>query len=203
MEATKAAARSILAEGPGRPDGARIVDGPLTLSGSSELLGGTQRLGDALRLAADALDPVRGYVAVQAFLPRTSPAADDLEALQGLAEHAFGRPASFGWGPRFLHSTGQYHKGGPDEGLFLQLSAATPADRDLVIPSPSETDGATTFGRLIAAQAAADARVLQGLGRPMLRIDLGPDHLFGSARLAEGLRELAAARTEGASDEHR
>jgi glucose-6-phosphate isomerase len=76
-----------------------------------------------------------------------------------------GRPTTFGWAPRFLHSTGQYHKGGPRQGVFLQLVARSSAD----LPVPGRE---FTFGELIAAQAAGDAKVLADLGRPVLTLTL-------------------------------
>jgi glucose-6-phosphate isomerase len=77
-----------------------------------------------------------------------------------------GRPTTFGWGPRFLHSTGQYHKGGPAEGVFLQILERT--DVDLEIPGRP-----FTFGQLIEAQAAGDAVVLaEGHGRPVVSLTL-------------------------------
>jgi transaldolase/glucose-6-phosphate isomerase len=70
---------------------------------------------------------------------------------------------TLGFGPRFLHSTGQLHKGGPDSGVFLQLTA-DPA-RDLPIPGWD-----ATFGTLIAAQALGDLTSLQRRGRRALRL---------------------------------
>jgi glucose-6-phosphate isomerase len=72
---------------------------------------------------------------------------------------------TFGWGPRFLHSTGQYHKGGHPEGVFLQITAAHPTDVEI-------PDRPFTFGTLISAQAAGDANVLAERGRPVLRLHL-------------------------------
>ncbi|HBU41586.1 MAG TPA: glucose-6-phosphate isomerase, partial [Microbacterium sp.] len=74
-------------------------------------------------------------------------------------------PATFGWGPRFLHSTGQYHKGGPANGVFLQIVERT--DTDVEIPGRP-----FTFGQLIAAQAAGDAEVLAAHGRPVVTLTL-------------------------------
>ena len=74
-----------------------------------------------------------------------------------------GRPVTFGWGPRFLHSTGQFHKGGPAVGVFLQVTVA--AREDLRVP-----DKEFSFGQLVAAQAAGDAQVLADHGRPVLRL---------------------------------
>jgi len=89
------------------------------------------------------------------------------------------RPTTFGWGPRFLHSTGQYHKGGPPTGVFLQITA-TPYE-DLAIPGRE-----FTFGDFIKAQAGGDAQVLADHGRPVLRLHL-TDHDAGLAQLAPAL----------------
>ena len=92
-----------------------------------------------------------------------------------------GRPTTFGWGPRFLHSTGQFHKGGPATGVYLQITTA-PAR------GPRRSPGATfTFGDFIAAQAGGDAQVLADHGRPVLRLHL-TDHDAGLAQLAAVLR---------------
>ena len=91
-----------------------------------------------------------------------------------------GRPVTFGWGPRFLHSTGQFHKGGPATGVFLQvLGSGAP---DLEIP-----ERPFTFGQLIQAQAAGDASVLAGHGRPVLSLTLSDVRADGAV-----LRELTA-----------
>ena len=82
---------------------------------------------------------------------------------------------TFGWGPRFLHSTGQYHKGGPPTGVYLQITGAPHAD--LAVP-----DRPFTFGGFISAQAAGDAQVLAGHDRPVLRLHL-TDRAAGLARL--------------------
>lgn len=108
-------------------------------------------------LAAD------GYVSVQAYLDRTS--VPQAALIRNAIASATGRPTTFGWAPRFLHSTGQYHKGGPRQGVFLQLVARSSAD----LPVPGRE---FTFGELIAAQAAGDAKVLADLGRPVLTLTL-------------------------------
>lgn len=107
--------------------------------------------------------PADGYVAIQAYVNRL-----DLPQLQGLRELVAadsGRPTTFGWGPRFLHSTGQYHKGGPAQGVFLQILERT--DVDLEIPGRP-----FTFGQLIQAQAAGDAAVLADHGRPVVSLTI-------------------------------
>ncbi len=108
--------------------------------------------------------PDDGYVSIQAYVNRL-----ELPQLAGLREMVAadsGRPTTFGWGPRFLHSTGQYHKGGPPTGVFLQILEGT--DVDLEIPGRP-----FTFGQLIQAQAAGDASVLaEGHGRPVVTLTL-------------------------------
>ena len=88
-----------------------------------------------------------------------------LESLRDLLAKRSGRPVTFGWGPRFLHSTGQYHKGGPKQGVFLQLTG--------VFATDLEIEGRpVSFGGLIQAQAAGDAHVLKDNGLPVLTLRL-------------------------------
>jgi glucose-6-phosphate isomerase len=108
--------------------------------------------------------PAGGYVAIHAYVNRLE--LPQLSGLRELVAADSGRPATFGWGPRFLHSTGQYHKGGPANGVFLQILEQT--DVDLEIPGRP-----FTFGQLIQAQAAGDAAVLaDGHGRPVVTLTL-------------------------------
>jgi hypothetical protein len=102
-----------------------------------------------------------------------------LRALQaGL--HAKTRLAvTLGYGPRFLHSTGQLHKGGPDRCRFLQLVDEPAAD--LAVP-----ETAYTFGQLIRAQADGDRQALEQRGRTVVRVQLGRED-------AEGLRRVLQA----------
>jgi glucose-6-phosphate isomerase len=111
-----------------------------------------------------ALIPEGGYVAIQAYVNRL--ALPQLAGLRELVAADSRRPTTFGWGPRFLHSTGQYHKGGPANGVFVQILEQT--DVDLEIPGRP-----FTFGELIQAQAAGDAHVLaEGHGRPVVTLTL-------------------------------
>ncbi|HEX5540501.1 MAG TPA: glucose-6-phosphate isomerase [Micromonospora sp.] len=123
-----------------------------------------------------------GYLAVMAYLDRGGDAAAaQLRPLLAAATSALPageRPVTFGWGPRFLHSTGQYHKGGPQLGAYLQITGAV--DRDLPVPGRPYT-----FGELQAAQAAGDRQALIGRERPLLRLHL--------ADRAPGIRQLVAA----------
>ncbi|SBT44286.1 glucose-6-phosphate isomerase [Micromonospora auratinigra] len=121
-----------------------------------------------------------GYLAVTAYLDRSADAA--VAGLRPLLAGATGRPVTFGWGPRFLHSTGQYHKGGPRVGSFLQVTGAVTGD----LPVPGRP---YTFGELQAAQAAGDRQALAGRERPVLRLHL-TERAAGVAQLLD-----AAGRT--------
>jgi glucose-6-phosphate isomerase len=107
--------------------------------------------------------PDRGYLAVMAYLDRDGDAAAAAlrDALAGRTTH----PVTFGWGPRFLHSTGQYHKGGPQNGVFLQITGAVTAD----VPVPGRD---FTLGRLQLAQALGDLGALRQRSRPAVRLHL-------------------------------
>jgi transaldolase/glucose-6-phosphate isomerase len=106
------------------------------------------------------------YFAILAYLPPDAAIQERLQAIRARIRDATGAATTLGFGPRFLHSTGQLHKGGPDSGVFLQLTA-DPA-KDLPIPGWAES-----FGTLIAAQALGDLESLQKRGRRALRLHLG------------------------------
>jgi len=108
------------------------------------------------------------YVALCAYFPRTD-ARDAMLTQLRVACRARARNATtLGYGPRFLHSTGQLHKGGPNTGVFLQLTADAPQD----LPIPGE---AYSFATLRDAQALGDLQVLRRRGRRALRVNLGAD----------------------------
>ena len=110
----------------------------------------------------------REYVALQLFAPYES-AARAFALREWLAE-TLRVPVTVGWGPRFLHSTGQLHKGGPRTGVFVQVVA--PFELDCEIPGQH-----FTFGELLRAQANGDATVLAETGQPVLRIEATVDGL--------------------------
>ncbi|MEU6075295.1 glucose-6-phosphate isomerase [Micromonospora sp. NPDC047074] len=121
-----------------------------------------------------------GYVAVMAYLDRFADA--DAARLRPLLAEAAGRPVTFGWGPRFLHSTGQYHKGGPQVSSYLQLTGAVADD----LPVPGRP---YTFGELQAAQAAGDRQALAERERPLVRLHL-TDRSVGVAQLLDAAGAL-------------
>ncbi|HEX7484788.1 MAG TPA: bifunctional transaldolase/phosoglucose isomerase [Vicinamibacterales bacterium] len=108
------------------------------------------------------------YIGLHAYLAPTGQVVDLLRQLRERLGRETGVATTLGIGPRFLHSTGQLHKGGPNSGLFLQLTDEPGSD--LPVPGTSYT-----FGELIRAQAAGDAMALEQRGRRVLRINLGRD----------------------------
>ena len=154
-----------------------VTEDGLEVYATGDLLSGVTDLTGALDALLAAV-PERGYLAVMAYLDRGGePQAADLRRL--LAAR-LAHPVTFGWGPRFLHSTGQYHKGGPQTGAFLQVTAAV--ERDLDVPGRDYT-----FGQLQAAQAMGDLRALGERDRPVLRVHL-TDRRAGLERLLQVAR---------------
>jgi transaldolase/glucose-6-phosphate isomerase len=110
------------------------------------------------------------YVAINAYLPRNKKNTDELTRLRESILKELPTATTLGFGPRFLHSTGQLHKGGPDKGVFIQITADV--FDDIEIP----TEG-MTFGVLEKAQFLGDFEALQARKRRLIRVHLKqPDH---------------------------
>ncbi|CAN5797131.1 hypothetical protein BH20CHL5_BH20CHL5_14110 [soil metagenome] len=168
-------------------NGSLPADAPLSEEGRLRLFGdaplrlsepGADLVSDLSRHLARARP--NGYIAVQAYLAATPERDAALRDLQRLLRDRTGRAVTLGFGPRFLHSTGQLHKGGTPSGCFLQLVAQHPDD--LPIPRRRET-----FGVLIDAQALGDFASLESHDLPVLRIDLSDDPDAGLAELRTAL----------------
>ena len=178
VEAAKKAARRLLEATDASPDPAASTDGAIEVRAlGGDWLGEATTVASALDSLLAQLDPQHGYVAIMAYLDRLTDAS--LAGSRRAVATRTGRPTTFGWGPRFLHSTGQYHKGGPATGVYLQITTAP--HEDLAIPGRD-----FTFGDFITAQAGGDAQVLADHGRPVLRLHLS-DHDTGMAQLAVAL----------------
>jgi glucose-6-phosphate isomerase len=177
VESAKKAARSMLEGTPDQtpPD---FTDGSVEVRAlGGDWLGDADTLPAAIAALLAQIDGQQGYLAVMAYLDRIRNA--ELADVRNTLAHQVRRPVTFGWGPRFLHSTGQFHKGGPAEGVYLQITAEP--EQDLPVPGREYT-----FGRLIAAQSAGDATVLAEHGRPVLRLHL-TDQKAGLAAVREAL----------------
>ena len=161
VESAKVATRALI-DNPSRPAEPAFVVGDIEVRGTSSVVDGVDTLAGAISALLAQL-PSDGYVSIQAYVDRV--AYPELASLRDEVARRSKRPVTFGWGPRFLHSTGQFHKGGPAVGVFLQLIAEE--ETDLQIP-----DRPFTFGQLIRAQAAGDASVLADHGRPVLSLTL-------------------------------
>lgn len=125
----------------------------------------------------------RDYVAVQAFLPPAPGIDSALRRLAGRIEARTGRPTTYDFGPRFLHSTGQLHKGDAGGGLFLQLTSGHPEDA-AVPDAPEGGTATTTFGRMIDAQALGDREALREKGRRIARLHFEGDPQMGIHKLS-------------------
>ena len=178
VESAKVAARSML-EGTPEATPADLTDGPVEVRAlGGDWLDGASDLGAAVEALLGQLDGDTGYVAVMAYLDRIAlPGLEDVRRTLAVRTK---RPVTFGWGPRFLHSTGQFHKGGPATGVYIQITGEP--SEDLAVPGRD-----FTFGTLLAAQAAGDAQVLADHGRPVLRLHL-TDRTTGVPAVLEALR---------------
>ncbi len=124
------------------------------------------------------------YIALLAYVEETREVDRALQGLRVAIRDATGCATTTGYGPRFLHSTGQLHKGGPDSGIFIQLTAPDKVDFD--VPGAPYT-----FSILKHAQAQGDLEALLAHGRRAIRVDLGDDVLEGVLRLT-GMLGVAA-----------
>jgi glucose-6-phosphate isomerase len=157
-----------------------FTDGAIDVRGDADFIAGAADLAGLLDAVLWSL-PESGYLAIMAYLDRVGDA--DAQRLRAALAARTTHPVTFGWGPGFLHSAGQYHKGGPPTGVFLQITGALAEDVEV----PGEP---YTLGRLQLAQALGDLGALRQRGRPAVRLHLR-DRQAGIAQL------LAAASTEG------
>jgi glucose-6-phosphate isomerase len=134
------------------------------------------------RTLARFLDQARpgDYVALMAYLSETPAIDQALQAIRLKLRDRLKLATTLGYGPRFLHSTGQFHKGGPNTGLFLQLTADDAEDAAV----PGEP---YSFGVLKRAQALGDLEALREHGRRVMRFHLGDDVDGGLKALAEAI----------------
>ncbi|NLG28563.1 MAG: glucose-6-phosphate isomerase [Chloroflexi bacterium] len=186
VEAAKQQARRALAQ----YESAHHLDEPEPVleDGHFALHGAPARVSDTvatyIRRWIDENAQPGGYVAITAYVDRSPQQTAALTALRAALARRTRLATTLGFGPRFLHSTGQLHKGGPRGGLFLQI---TRDDADHDLPIPGEV---YTFGVLKRAQALGDLAALRAAGRTVLRIHLKGDGTDGIVGLAEILAAI-------------
>jgi hypothetical protein len=129
----------------------------------------------------------RDYIALLAYMRRTDAIHDVLTSFRVQLREHMHIATTLGYGPRYLHSTGQLHKDGPNSGLFLLLTADSAED----LPIPGEVFG---FATLLRAQALGDHRALLGKGRRVLHV-----HLRGD--LESSLRHLGTVMESALTEE--
>jgi len=126
------------------------------------------------------------YLAIMAYLEPSAGHSSLLDQVRLSLRDRYRLATTLGFGPRFLHSTGQFHKGGPDEGVFLQLV-------DFPDTDPEIAGLGFGFRTLIRAQSLGDYQALRQHGRPVVRLDLGGDVDGGLQRLVSALAGVTAA----------
>jgi len=127
------------------------------------------------------------YVALQAYVPPNEPTSAALQTLRLRLRDRLKLATTVGYGPRFLHSTGQLHKGDAGKGLFIQLTSDPP--EDVPIPDqPGSLESSITFGVLIKAQALGDRQALLDNGRKVIRLHMAGEVVSSLARLTEAIR---------------
>ena len=130
-------------------------------------------------------EPNPSYVSIQAYLAPTSSTDRSIDTIRTVVDEAAGVYTTAGYGPRFLHSTGQIHKGGPSGGVFLQLVDVP----STVLRIPDST---YAFNDLIAAQAEGDLAALTSKGRRTLSVSLGEDTAAGFDLLLTALDDAVS-----------
>jgi hypothetical protein len=159
---------------------------PALTDSGIDVYGAEAQSGDAagaVRRVLEAASP-GDYVALLAYVTPTAGNEADLQRLRTAIRDRSRLATTLGFGPRYLHSTGQLHKGGPNTGIYLQITAADAVD----VPIPGAPYG---FSTLKHAQAQGDLESLGSHRRRVLRLHLGAELSGGLRRLTEALRSVA------------
>jgi hypothetical protein len=167
------------------PEGDPVLESnSIALYGDAESLvraGSEGTLESALTAFLGSLKP-GDYVAFLAYLPTIGEHEELIQDARLAVRDTLRVATTFGYGPRYLHSTGQLHKGGPNNGVFIQITADP--RRDLPIPGQEYT-----FGTLIRAQSMGDLESLHEHGRRAIRLHIRGDHAVGVEHIREAIRE--------------
>ncbi|MDB4285505.1 transaldolase, partial [bacterium] len=160
-------------------DGIRLISDPANADALREAAEGTLTLAGCLRAHLDRI-ATGDYFAILAFIEMSEAHRSLLQGMRHAVRDGMKAATCLGFGPRFLHSTGQAYKGGPNSGVFLQVTCDDA--EDLQVPGQQYT-----FGIVKAAQARGDFQVLADKGRRALRVHLGPDVKDGLEKLKKAL----------------
>jgi len=169
VQSAKSLARQAMSEGPG---GSPSSPDSISSENAKELVASLSAFLNRVRPG--------DYLAITAFITSSPGVVEMLQEIRSRLLNRYSTATTLGFGPRYLHSTGQLHKGGPDTGVFLQL--VDEPREDLEVPRKG-----FTFARLVAAQAVGDYNALFRADRRVIRIDLGPDAERGLGAILEGL----------------
>ncbi len=189
-DATKELLEKFASEGKLNEQPVLVTDGMLTVHADERTV--------AALPSSSVLDALHGhlaragagdYIALLDYIEETPENESIIQQMRTHLRDATRCATTTGYGPRFLHSTGQLHKGGPATGVFIQVTA--PDRTDLPIPNQPYT-----FSILKQAQALGDFRSLSSRGRRAIRVDLGADTTAGLRRLRDLIAE-AVPRSEG------
>ncbi|MEM8861687.1 MAG: hypothetical protein AAGD96_25460 [Chloroflexota bacterium] len=163
VESAKIAARGMVAE---YLEKGELPAGKTTIASAGSLIGfmATAKPGD--------------YISIQAYVQPTAETDDLLNQLRLKLRDKYKLATTVGYGPRFLHSTGQLHKGDGGNGMFIQFISSGPDDAAIPDEAASDTSG-MSFNVLKNAQALGDAAALEGEDRRLIRFDLGDDVVGG------------------------
>jgi transaldolase / glucose-6-phosphate isomerase len=168
VEAAKVKTRALMDAGGAKETAAPVYAGNgiavYADAANAKVLAGAKTLDAVLKAHFGRVKP-GDYIALLAFIERNEAHTGDLDAVRAVLRDATGAPACLGFGPRFLHSTGQAYKGGPDTGVFLQITGNHTAD--IALPGRGYS-----FGAVVDAQAAGDLGVLVERSRRVIRIHL-------------------------------
>jgi glucose-6-phosphate isomerase len=160
VESAKIAARAVL-DSPAEGFDFKVSDKGVEIAAFGYSLS-SEKLSECLSQLVDSVES-DSYLSIHCYLNREKFAS--AIKLRELVAQKANRPTTFGWGPRFLHSTGQYHKGGPKQGVFIQIVSGEGVDQEI----PGRQFG---YRKLIDSQAGGDAKVLASGGSKVLVLRL-------------------------------
>ena len=170
-----------ICEGNSEDGGIKLFTDPENADGLSKAIANDKSLAGYLRAHFSRLGP-GDYFALLAYIEMNADHEARLQEMRHALRDRKHVATCLGFGPRFLHSTGQAYKGGPNSGVFLQVTCDDAAD----LPVPGQK---YTFGVVKAAQARGDFQVLVERGRRALRVHLGKDLKFGLGKLLAAFRQ--------------